>query len=79
MSVDGVDVARLSLHAFCGRIGKELLGCVGSGCTDVDAGRRVEWAALFIEMSVRKVGRLCGIEVLDLVLEEFPNVRGQLA
>ena len=52
-----------------------LLEGVGGGRADiVDAGRRVEWAALFVEMRIGKIGSLSGIEVLYLVLEEFADI-----
>ena len=46
-----------------------LLGVVVDGRSDVvDAGRRVEWAALFVEMCIGKICSLRGVEVLYLVL-----------
>ena len=68
MTVDGVDVAGLLLR-IRRRIGVLLLGVVVDGRSDVvDAGRRVEWAALFVEMCIGKICSLRGVEVLYLVL-----------
>ena len=52
-----------------------LEGVVTRRADIVDAGRRVEWAALFVEMCIGKIGGLLGIEVLNLVLEEFADIR----
>ena len=55
-----------------------LLGVVVNGRRDiVDAGRRVEWAAFFVEMCVGKICSLRGVEVLYFVLQEFAHIWGE--